>query len=199
MLVKFLKTNELFEEEPDLLEIARENMPSLPVKELDVLIIDQIGKDISGAGLDTNIIGRIRITRQPEPENPVIKAIVLLDLTEKSQGNAIGIGLSDVITKRLFDKIDFHYTYTNVITSSFLERAKVPVVAGNDKEAFEIALRSCGYLRKGEEKIIRIRDTLHLDELYVSQAILDIVSGNPEIEIIKHADIFNRENDFNPF
>ena len=199
MLVKVLKTNELFEEEPVLLEIARKNMPSLPVKDIDVLIIDQIGKDISGVGIDPNIIGRIRIIRQPEPENPVIKAIVLLDLTENSHGNAIGIGLSDVITKRLYDKIDFRTTYTNVITSSFLERAKVPVVAGNDKEAFEIALRSCGYLKKGEEKIIRIKDTLHLDEIYVSQAILDIVSGNPEIELIKQADMFNRENDFNPF
>lgn len=184
MLVNSLKTNELFEQEPVLLEIARENMPSFPVNDIDVLIIDQMGKDISGVGIDPNIIGRIKIAGQEEPGRPEIKAIVLLNLTDNSHGNAIGIGLSDVITRKLFNKIDFSSTYTNAVTSSFLERAKMPIVAGNDKEAFEIALRSCGYLKNGEEKIIRIKDTLHLDEMYVSQPIFNILNGTKGIASI---------------
>jgi hypothetical protein len=200
MLVKALKTDDFFEQEPVLLDIARKNMPCLPVNDIDVLIIDQMGKDISGVGIDTNIIGRIKIAGQEEPEKPKIKAIVISDLTYNSHGNAIGVGLSDVITKRLYNKINFPSTYTNAVTSSFLERAKIPLVADNDKEAFEISLRSCGYLKKGEEKIIRIKDTLHLDEMYVSKPILDIIIGSEGIEIIKeNVNMFNSDYELNPF
>ena len=200
MLVKALKTDDFFEQEPILLEIARKNMPALPVSDIDVLIIDRMGKDISGVGIDPNIIGRTKIFGQEEPDNPTIKAIVVLDLTDGSKGNAIGVGLSDVITKTLFDKIDFSSTYSNAITSSFLERAKIPMVAGTHKEAFEIALRSCGYLKKGEEKIIRIKDTLHLDEIYVSESILRIIHGSEKIESIKeNVPLFNRDNDMTAF
>jgi hypothetical protein len=165
-----------------------------------VLIIDQMGKDISGVGIDPNIIGRIKITGQKEPDKPKIKAIVILDMTGNSHGNAIGIGLSDVITRKLFDKIDLSSTYTNVITATFLERAKIPVVAGNEKEAFEIALRSCGYIKEGEEKIIRIKDTLHLDEMYVSQSVLDILIGSAGIEYIQeNVNMFDGGNEFSPF
>jgi len=200
MLVKVLRADEFFDQEPVLLEISRRNMPSFPVDDIDVLIIDQMGKDISGVGMDTNIIGRIKIAGQEEPVKPSIKSIVVLDLTANSHGNAIGIGLSDVITKKLFDKIDFPSTYTNVITSNFLERAKVPIVAGNDKGAFEIALRSCGYLEEGEVRIIRIKDTLHLDEMYISQSIADKIKNSEGIELIcENINMFNRGNEFNPF
>ncbi len=197
MIINALRADEFFEKEPGLLDKARTNMPALPVSDIDVLIIDQIGKDISGVGIDTNIIGRMKIAGQQEPVMPDIKAIVLLDLTEASHGNAIGIGLSDVITRKLYDRIDFSSTYTNAITSSFIERAKIPVIANNDKEAFKIALRSCGYLEKGKEKIIRIKDTLHLDEIYVSQSIMDLIRGKDGIESINEdVNLFKSETDF---
>ncbi len=200
MIIKALKTDDFFEQEPILLDIAVKNMPSLPVRDLDVLIIDKIGKDISGVGIDSNITGRIKIVGQEEPEEPIIKAIALLDLTEASHGNAYGIGLSNVITKRLFDKIDFESTYKNAVTSSFLERAKVPVVARNDKEAFEFALRSCAYIKKGEEKIIRIKDTLHLDEIYVSQAVFNLIKDSKGIKVIKEDELqFSSANEIKPF
>lgn len=200
MLVKALKTDEFFDKEPLLLDIARRNMASFPVNDIDVLIIDQMGKDISGAGIDTNIIGRIKITGQKEPDNPAIKSIIISDLTGASHGNAVGVGLADVITRKLYDKIDFSSTYKNAVTSSFLERAKIPVVAGNDREAFEIALRSCGYLKKGEEKIIRIKDTLHLDEIYVSPSILNLIIGSESIETIyENVNLFQGETGFAPF
>lgn len=200
MLVKALKTDEFFETEPVLLEMARKNMASLPVDDIDVLIIDRMGKDISGVGLDSNIIGRIKIPGQKEPDKPSIKAIVVLDLTGDSKGNAIGMGLADVITKRLYDKIDFPSTYSNGITSSFLERVKIPIVAGSDKEAFKIALRSCGHLKKGEEKIVRIKDTLHLDELYVSGSVLNLIDRPEGTEPPKEKiALFDREDQITPF
>ena len=200
MLVKVLKHEEFLEKEPELLETARKNMPSLPFNDVDVLIIDQMGKDISGVGIDTNIIGRIRIAGQEEPEKPAVKAIMVSDLTEASHGNAIGAGLADVITKKLYDRIDFSSTYINGITSSFLERIKIPVVARNDKDGFDIALRSCGYIRENEEKIIRIKDTLHLDELYVSYPVLNIIRSSERIEILNApADLFSMDGDLTPF
>jgi len=200
MLIKALKADEFLEEEPALLDLARNNMPALPVKKLDVLIIDKMGKEISGAGIDPNVIGRIRIAGQAEPTEPEIKSIVVLDLTQGTRGNAIGMGLSDVITKRLFDKIDFPATYKNVITSSFLERGKVPVVAGSDREAFEIALRSCGYIKPGTERIIRIRNTLDLEVILASGAIVNDLKKSPGIQILdKDLDMFPGDNNFTPF
>jgi hypothetical protein len=93
-------------------------------------------------------------------------------LTPETHGNAIGVGLADVITRRLFADIDYAATYRNVITSSFLDRGKIPVVAETDRDAFDIALRSCGHVPSGRERIVRILDTLHLEEVYVSQALL---------------------------
>jgi hypothetical protein len=200
MLIKALRVEEIFEQEPLMLDIARKNMASLPVDELDVLIIDKMGKDISGAGIDTNIIGRIKINGQKEPDNPSIKAIIISDLTDESHGNATGVGLGDVISRKLYNKIDFSSTYKNAITSSFLERAKIPVVADNDKVALEVAFRSCGYIKEGEEKIIRIKDTLHLDEIYVSQAVLDSIEDRSQIEIVQeNKDLFQGENEFASF
>jgi hypothetical protein len=195
-----MRADEFFDIEPGLLDIARQNMPYFPVDDIDVLIIDKMGKDISGVGIDPNIIGRIKIAGQEEPDKPDIRSIVISDMTDNSHGNAIGIGLADVITRRLFDKIDFPSTYTNVITATFIERAKIPIVAGNDKEAFEIALRSCGFIEKGEEKVIRIKDTLRLDEMYVSQSVLNKLNSPAGIEYIEeNVNIFNEKNDFCPF
>lgn len=200
MLVKALKSDEFLEQEPGLLDVARKHMPSLPVRDVDVLIIDRMGKDISGIGIDPNIIGRTRIYGQEEPDYPDIKAIVVLDLSDHTNGNAMGVGLADVITKTLYDRIDFSATYTNVITSSFLERGKIPIVAGTPGEAFETALRSCGYLKEGEERVLRIRDTLHLDELYVSGPVLDRIEGPGKTETIKkNVPLFTGDHDITPF
>jgi hypothetical protein len=199
MHVRVLRTDEFFEKEPDLLEMAKANMPSLPVNDIDVLIIDEMGKDISGVGVDPNIIGRIKIRGQKEPENPSIKALVIADLTDASHGNAIGVGLADVISRKLYNKIDFPSTYTNGITSSFYERIMIPLVAESDAEAFGLALRSCGYIKPGTEKVIRIKNTLHLEELYVSDSVLEIIKDSDKVEIIKkNVELFN-EREFTKF
>ena len=181
--VKALRPNEFFAREPRLLRQARESMPRLPVDELDVLLVNRMGKEISGSGLDTNIIGRMKIKGECEPARPTIAIIAVADLSDESHGNAIGMGLADIITRRLYDKIDFKATYENVITSTFLERGKVPVVAESDREALEIALRTCGPVDPLNARIIRIRDTLHLDEMHVSGSVLEEIVGRDDVAV----------------
>jgi hypothetical protein len=190
LTVRVLKAEEIPAEEPALLDAAARNMPRLPVDDIDVLIIDRMGKDISGVGIDPNVTGRFGVRSQEDAASPRITAIVVTDLTPASHGNAIGVGLADVITRRLYDKIDRGDTYRNVITSSFLDRGKIPVVAATDREAFEIALRSCGHLPSGQPRIVRILDTLSLGEMYVSRAVADQLGSSstidgfgPEIEL----------------
>src|SRR5688572_14109226 len=166
--IEVLKADAIAREEPRLLNLAKRHMPRLPVDAVDVLVVDRMGKDISGVGIDPNITGRIGVGRERDAASPAVTAMMVCDLTPQTRGNAIGVGLADVITRRLFAKIDYEATYGNVVTSSFLERGKIPVVAGTDREAFDIAFRSCGYVAGGRERVVRILDTLHLEDVYVS-------------------------------
>ena len=171
LLVRVLSREVIAEVEPELLALAKHHMASLPVADLDILVVDRMGKDISGCGLDTNIIGRLKIRGEEEPDFPRIECIVVSELTPASHGNATGVGLADVITRRLYDAIDIRATYENVRTSSFLERGKIPIVAATDLDAVEAAMRSIGSKAAGDLKLIRIRDTLHLDCFYASEAV----------------------------
>jgi hypothetical protein len=200
MLVRVLKADEIMREEPRLLEIARANMPRLPTDEIDILIVDRLGKDISGCGMDTNIIGRIMIRGEAEPESPRIKSIVVTDVTEGSHGNALGIGLADVITRRLFERIDLPAMYENIVTSTFLERGKIPVIAENDATAYAYARRSCGLISQSRERTVRIQDTLHLSEVYVSRAVLDALGSRSDIEVLDPPlDVFDEHGALLPF
>ena len=198
--VEVLKADAIAREEPRLLELAKRHMPRLPVTAVDVLVVDRMGKDISGVGIDPNITGRIGVNGQHDEAAPRVGAMVVCDLTDGTHGNAIGVGLADVITRRLFDGIDYESTYANVITSSFLERGKIPVVAETDRNAFEMALRSCGYLEPGRERIVRILDTLHLEEVYVSDAWGDELLKRSDVEAVGEAsDLFDDHGNLTPF
>jgi hypothetical protein len=170
-IIAGLTPDEIVMREPELLAKAKQMMPSLPLEDLDILIVDRLGKDISGSGIDPNIIGRMKIPGQPEPESPRIKVIVVTDVTDASHGNVCGIGLADVTTRRLADKVDWDITYTNGITSGFYEQVKLPPVAPTDAVALDWANRAC-HDPATPKKIVRIRDTLHLSELYLSEAAL---------------------------
>jgi hypothetical protein len=139
MLLRALPASEIPAREPELLQIARANMSYLPVDDIDILVVDEIGKNISGLGMDPNIIGRLKIVGQPEPTSPCIKVIIVLYLSAATQGNAVGMGLADIMLRRAAEKINFAATYANVVTTGFLERAKLPVVAESDAESFRIA------------------------------------------------------------
>jgi hypothetical protein len=192
MAIELLPAATLLAREPQLLTIARRHMPALPADPIDVLIVDQLGKNISGTGLDTNVIGRMRIPGEAEPASPRVRTIVVTDLTDASHGNATGTGLADVITRRLFDKIDVGVTYTNVFTSGFVDRGKIPVVAPTAADAYACARRACGIMPEGTERVVRILDTLHLADVYLSPALCDELRGRPDIDFADEAtDMFD--------
>ena len=198
--VEVLTADAIAREEPRLLALAKRHMPRLPVDSVDVLVIDRMGKDISGVGIDPNITGRIGVGRERDAASPAVTAMMVCDLTPQTHGNAIGVGLADVITRRLFAKIDYEATYGNVVTSSFLERGKIPVVAGTDREAFDIAFRSCGYVAGGHERVVRILDTLHLADVYVSTALLTELSARDTVDVVDaEGDLFDEQGNLSPF
>lgn len=199
-VIKAVRPEQMAAEEERLLDLCKSLMPSLPVDQLDLLIIDQMGKDISGTGMDPNIIGRIRIRNVKEPETPDITNIIVTDLTEDSHGNALGMGLADFITRRLSEKIDFRATYENILTSTFTERGKMPMVADTDRSAIEYAFRSQGLIRPEDTGIIRIKNTLCLSELYVSGSVFDKIKDQPQIEAIgSYRDLLDEQDALKAF
>lgn len=167
---------EVFEVDAMLLERSRSIMAKLPFEQIDLLVVDCMGKNYSGTGIDTNVIGRMRIGGQQDTR-PFCGKIVTLDLSDESEGNALGIGLSDVVPRRLYDKVDWKNTMENVITSGFFERGFTPVIREDDREAINTALQSIGgsveHLR-----FARIRNTLELNEIYLSPALLKALPEN---------------------
>ncbi|MEL7565669.1 MAG: lactate racemase domain-containing protein [Dehalobacterium sp.] len=180
-----LESGQMGEKEPALLIRARELMPKLLADSLDVLVVERMGKNISGTGIDTNIIGRMGIRNQPDPAKPNISRIVVLDLTEESHGNALGVGLADVVSQRLREKIDIEKTYANVVTTSLLDRGFIPLVLPTDREAISVALKTVGRpVDPKDARLMLIRSTLDLEELYLSANLLEEIKDMPEIEII---------------
>lgn len=196
--VRGLLAEDILEAEPALLSQARMNMPSLPCEDIHVLIVDELGKDISGTGMDPNIIGRLRIHGEPEPDAPRISMIVVTELSEGSHGNCYGIGLADVITRTVLDKADLPAMYANACASTFLERAKIPVTVDTPAEALALARRACGDVLEGTERVARIRNTLRLRELYVSPAIYAEIE--PRVETLSDTvDAFQPDGQLVPF
>lgn len=176
-IIESMHARDIPEREPVLLEKAGKMMPSLPFDSLDILVLDQIGKDISGTGMDTNVVGRIRIPGEPEPISPRISRIVVSDLSAASDGNATGMGLADIVCRRLASKIDHEATLTNIITSGFLERGKLPVVVPNDRAAIHLAIRSLALHPHRIPAIARFRNTLQLEYFMASQSLLDLAES----------------------
>ena len=160
MCVQAIPAPEIPTAELALLDVARAHAARLPVDDLDVLLIDRMGKDISGVGLDTNVIGRTMIAGEVDPPTPRIGMIACHELTPASHGNATGMGLADVVTRRLADAIDHEVTRTNVVTSGFLLRGKLPLVADDDRHAWELCLRGAGVIDPSTVRAARIIDTL---------------------------------------
>jgi hypothetical protein len=184
------ETAEIHGWEPDQIEagerrlLARNKriLPRLPFDEIDVLIVDRMGKEISGTGMDTNVLGRVRIAGERELARPTVRHVIVLDLTEASHGNAIGIGLADLTTERLVAKIDRRATYINGITSGFFERAKIPITLPTDREAVETALERLPPERRRAPRIARILDTLHLDQFEATPAL--IAEARQPLEVV---------------
>jgi len=169
--------------EVELLKFSKSLMPTLPAEDIDILIVEQMGKDFSGMGMDPNLLGRWKIWGEPEPTSPRITTLVALDLTEASHGNAGGVGLADIIPRRLYNKIDYHATYTNAITATYLARVQIPVTMETDREVMETALKVCGQPDLDKVRVVRIKNTLNLSDIWVSETIW---------EEIREKDVFSR-------
>ena len=143
-IIKALKPENFLEEEAELLKVAQKQVPHFPVDELDVLIVKEMGKMFSGTGVDTKVVGRIMVKGVPEPETPKINKLAILRLSPNSYGNAVGIGLADLTTKKLVDSIDYEAMYINLVPTTYLERGKVPPHFATEEETVGVAFKTLG-------------------------------------------------------
>jgi len=180
-IVRALRPEEIEEEEPKLLEKAKDLMARIPFKEIDLLIVDEMGKNISGTGMDTNVTGRFWVPGEHEPRAPKIKRIVVLDLTEETYGSAVGIGLADLTTQKLVSKIDYQATFLNALTAGWPETAKIPPFLPSDRDAIAVALQLCGPVDPKDAKVVRIKNTLELEEFWISESLIKLVKEDPEL------------------
>ena len=184
MKIEAILPENILTREAELLKLAFENMPKLLVGEGDVLIVDEIGKNYSGTGVDPNITGTFST---PYASGGVkVQRTCFLNLSEASHGNALGVGLASAITKKIFDAMDIEMVYPNCITSTVLTSARIPCVVYDDKEAIQICIRTCNDIDKSNVKVIRIPNSLHISEIMLSEAYYDSVkAGNyPGLEAI---------------
>lgn len=179
-----MRPDEIEQGERMLLAFWKRIRPKIPFNRLDVLIVERMGKNISGTGMDTKTIGRMWVTGENELKHPMPRVIVVLDLTDESHGNAAGLGLADITTKRLINKVDWHATHVNVFTSGFIERDRIPVVADDDRQALEWALEIAKVRDPEKARIVRIRDTNTLGVLYISQGLWEEAANNPRLRLM---------------
>ena len=180
-IIQALPAETLFAEETKLQAKAKELMAKIYIEDIDVLVIDEIGKEISGAGADPNVIGN---PGTPGFEVPRVKKIVILDLTEKTHGNAAGIGSAHVITHRLLRRVDFASTYANMVTATALEGARVPIPMKTAEDAVRLAVKTLIGVEPEDARIVRIRNTLSLGEIEVSEPILKDLQGDSRMEVL---------------
>jgi len=184
-VIKAIPPSQFLIEEERLLVKAKRLMARLPFDKIDILIVDEMGKNISGTGLDTNVIGRIMFIGEKEPESPKITRIVVLDLTEESHGNAIGIGLADYTAQRLVAKIDLVATSTNAIAAVTPEKGRIPIALKTDRESVETAFTTIREVDPEKARVVHIKNTLEIAEFDVSEALLEEVKGKENLKLKK--------------
>ena len=176
-----LEPREFEAAELKLLVEAKGLLARLPFKELDVLVVEEIGKNISGVGMDTNVTGRFWMPGESDPDAAKIDKIVVLDLSPETHGNAIGIGLADLITRRVFDKIDYPSTYVNCLTQGTTTTGKIPIWLPNDRDAIDTALRICGPIDRAAAKVMVIKNTQELEHFWMSESLAEQVRKDKKL------------------
>jgi hypothetical protein len=182
-LIQAVEPEELFEVEPRLLEQARSLVARLPVQQLDLLVVGELGKNYSGTGMDVHVLGRQMIETQADSWNPMITRICVLDLSEESHGNAVGLGLADLTTKKILARMDPVVTNLNSFTSCFLLRAKVPPAFDTDRECVEMGLRTCWQPRLERVRMAIIPNTLELTTLWVTPPVAEECHGRADLHV----------------
>lgn len=184
-----VEPEDLLEVEPQLLGESRDLMGRLPFDQIDVLVVGELGKNYSGTGMDPNVIGRQRVETMPDLPRPVITRLAVLDLSEESRGNAVGIGLADLTTDRLVRKIDPTPSRVNSLTSNFLTRVRVPLSLPTDRDVIATALDTCWRTERGQARMVLIPDTLELTTMWVTRSLAADVEAHPDLAF---------ESDFRP-
>ena len=179
-----LDKNEILQREPQILQKSKSLMPRIYLDDIDVLIVKEIGKNISGTGMDTNVIGRFHT--KAASGGPNITKVGILDLSNESLGNANGVGLADFATKKLYNKINFDYTYLNALTSTEPNSIKLPMILDNDELVIKACAKTCGILDSNKIKLVIIENTKNLNELYMSKVAYDSVVEKNKVEIISN-------------
>ncbi|MEO1498811.1 MAG: DUF2088 domain-containing protein [Planctomycetota bacterium] len=174
-----MSADRILADEPALLTRHRDYFPTLPLDAINVLIVNEIGKTFSGTGMDPNVIGFRGVNGYEDIAKPEVRVIAALELAAKSQGNAIGVGLADFITRRLRDAIDEHKTFINVYTTGDMTRAKIPATLADDEAVFD-KIRE----RYGDARWVVIPNTLHLDEMYVSEDLADGLATHTRCTVV---------------
>ncbi len=194
-IIEALPVETFIESEQELLKIAKNNMPRILFSPIDVLVVDRMGKEFSGTGMDPSITGRANTPYVNISQKTTCMAV--LDLSEKSKGNAAGVGLADVTTRRLFEKINLEATYINHLTSTVLSGGMIPLIMDNDKLAVQACLHACNVLEPTARRVVRIPNTLHVGEIYISESLLSEAEEHPQIEILENAKEWSFNNQGN--
>jgi len=197
MYVEAILPSSIVERDKILLKEARATMGRIPFDYLDILIVDFIGKDISGIGMDSNITGRHRDIVGDFSISPHVKRIFVRDLSPASNGNGNGIGLADITTKRLVDSLDIQKTYINALTAISPEKAAIPIYFDTDRKSLDVCARTIGLDSIAKARIVRIKDTASLELLQVSKALELEVLSNPNLELITPWQPFEFDEDDN--
>jgi len=179
--VEAVPAGSFLDREPDLLATAYDEMATLPVDEVDLLVVDELGKEISGAGMDTNVVGRYRVLNAPDPDEPAVKLLYARGLTESTKGNGNGLGLADLTRQAAVDQLDLEKTYANALTSGSLSKARLPVVAPDDEFALRTALTALGGYDPETVRVVWIRNTQDLADLRVSAAVVGDLPDAAEV------------------
>lgn len=196
MIIKAVTPDQIEKTDEQLLNISRAAMPKILFDEIDLLIVDEIGKNISGTGMDPNVTGRFAEPfMMQEVNKPKIQKIAVLGLTKETEGNATGLGDADITTRKVFEQLDFEKTYANVITSTVLPLGSIPVMMENDKQAIAVAVKTCYDIEPHEARIVRIKNTASLDEIEISEPLLQEAIKNEKIEIIGELSPFKFDED----
>ncbi len=193
--IEAILAKDIYERETELLKYAFSNMPKLIVEECDVLVVDKIGKNFSGTGVDPNITGTF--STEFATGGIKVQRTCFLNLSEESHGNALGVGLASAITKKIFDEMDVEKIYPNCITSTVLASARIPCVLATDKEAIQICIRTCNGIDTDKARVVRIANSLHIDQIMLSEGYYEDVKNSkyPGLEAVSEPEtlVFDEE------
>jgi Domain of unknown function (DUF362) len=185
MIAEVVRRDDMLEREKELLRIAKENVATLKLRAIDVLIVDRIGKEISGEGMDPNVTGRPG-SYLPGFDAPTIQKIVVCGITPKSQGNGVGIGMADVTTIACVESLDLGAMYTNAVTATILGPARLPLIMNTDREAIAVALKTCPRVEPSRARVVRIGSTLEVHRYELSETYLPELQQRNDLKIVSN-------------